>query len=160
YYDGFHNTTLESNIIANLPVAGSASRAFSMQLNFPDELYYLRTNGNGIMDFETDMFPYNQTDLTRNQTSLKVLGDENAIKGLKLELRSEVLNATVKVTTNNEGKVAAAKFNALNNSTMIDQWTVTVPKADNPQLVIDDQLDLSGISDMIFLTEYNFTYRT
>ncbi len=159
YYDGFHNTTLESNIIAALPTSGSASRAFSMQLNFPDELYYLRTNGEGIMDFDTGMFPYNQIDLKRNQTSLKTLGEKDAIKGLKLEVHSEAMNKTVKVTTDNEGKVPAADFNTLKNGSMIDKWTLTVPKADNPQLVNDDQLDLSGISDIIFLSDYNFIYR-
>jgi hypothetical protein len=159
YYDGFHNSTLESNIIDSLPATGKASRAFSMILNFPDELYYLKNNGEGIMDFETGMFPYNQTELKRNETSLKVIGDADAIKSLTLELHSEVLNETVKVVTDNDGKVPAVSFNVLKDGAMIDKWTLKVAKEDNPQLVNDDTLDLSGISDIIFLSDYNFKYR-
>lgn len=159
YYDGFHNTILENNITANLPTSGSASRAFSMQLNFPDELYYLRTNGDGIMDFSEDMFPYNQTNLSRNNTSVKVLGKGDSAKNLTLQVHSEALDKTLKVTTDGDGKVAATEFNSLKNGLMIDKWTITISKADNPQLVADDKLDLTGISDIIFLSDYNFKYR-
>jgi hypothetical protein len=63
------------------------------------------------------------------------------------------------VVTDNDGKVPAVSFNVLKDGAMIDKWTLKVAKEDNPQLVNDDTLDLSGISDIIFLSDYNFKYR-
>ena len=160
YYDGFHNTTLESNVIAALPSTGTASRSFSMRLYFPDELYYLRNNGEGILEFDRQMLPYNQMDHNRNETRLKVLGDGDAARGLTFELHSEVKNETIKIKTNNQGIVPKNKFIKLKNGSMVDKWTLTIPKADNPHLVADDQLDLSGIRDFIFLVDYDFKYNS
>ena len=42
---------------------------------------------------------------------------------------------------------------------MIDKWTITISNTDNPKLVADDKLDLTGLSDIIFLNDYNFKYR-
>jgi hypothetical protein len=150
---------LESNVIANLPTTGNASRAFSMQLYFPDELYYLRTKGEGIMDFDSGTFPYNQTDLKRNETRMKVLGEGNSFKNLTLEVKSTSMNKTVTVKTSNKGIVPVSKFTALKNGDMIDQWTITIPAADNPQLMVNNVLDLSEIKDIMFLVDYKFKYR-
>jgi hypothetical protein len=158
YYDGFYNTTLESSITADLPSSGNASRSFSMQLYFPDELYYLRNNGEGILEFEVIMFPFNQTNLIRSNTQLKVLGDGTAENELSLELHSEIAKKTFKIKTDNTGKVAAAKFTDLLNGSMVDKWTVKITKEDNPQLVKEDHLDLSGVRDLIFLVDYKFDY--
>ena len=106
------------------------------------------------------MLPYNQTNHKRNETRLKVLGDGDAAGGLTFNLQSEVKNKTIKVKTSNQGKVLPNKLVMLRNGSMVDKWTITIPKADNPRLVVDDQLDLSGIKDFIFLVDYNFKYRS
>ena len=160
YYDGFHDTTLEDNVIQGLPASGNASRAVSMQLYFPDELYYLRNNGEGIMQFDTSMFPANQTDLKRGSTQLKILGAKESIKNLTLTLESSDKNKTITIKTDADGKVPASKFTQLKNGAMTDQWTITIPEAENQHLIKDDRLDLSGIQDLIFLTDYTFKYQS
>ena len=160
YYDGFHNATLESNIIRNLPTNGSAARSFSMQLYFPDELYYLRNNGEGELKFDVNAFPYSQTDFKRSKSKLKVLGDANTVNGLTLSIESKEMNKTVSVKTDHKGQVKPNKLSALKNGSMVDTWTVKIKPEDNPQLVINNTLDLSGINDIIFVIDYNFNYRS
>jgi hypothetical protein len=151
---------LENNVIAALPAKGTASRAVSMQLYYPDELFYLRNNGEAILDFNREIFPYNQVDLQRQTTTLKVLGAAAAINGLTVEVHSKTLNQAIKVKTDANGKVAANAFNALALKDMVDEWTVKVLEADNPQLVKDGKLELAGLNDFIFLMDYTFSYQS
>ena len=160
YYDGFFSAALENTVLAALPSQGSASRAVSMQLYYPDELFYLRNNGEAILDFNREIFPFNQVDLKRQTTTLKVLGEAASINGLTVELHSKALNQAIKVKTDADGKVAANAFNPLAQQDMIDEWTVKVLEADNPQLVKDGKMDLSGLKDFIFLMDYTFNYQS
>lgn len=160
YYDGFFSAALENNVIAALPAQGSASRAVSMQLYYPDELFYLRNNGEAILDFNREIFPYNQVNLQRQTATLKVLGEAPSINGLTVEVHSKILNQAIKVKTDANGKVATNAFNALAQKDMIDEWTVKVQEADNPQLVKDGKLELAGLNDFIFLMDYTFNYQS
>jgi hypothetical protein len=147
-------------VIAALPAQGTASRAVSMLLYYPDELFYLRNNGEAILDFNREIFPYNQVDLQRQSTALKVLGEAAAINGLTIEVHSKALNQAIKVKTDANGKVAPNAFNALAQQDMIDEWTLKVLEADNPQLVQAGKLELSGLKDFIFLMDYTFNYQS
>ena len=57
YYDGFFDAALETQVRAALPTTGSASRAISMAMSFPDELFYLQNKGEGELTVDASMFP-------------------------------------------------------------------------------------------------------
>ena len=42
---------------------------------------------------------------------------------------------------------------------MLDSWTLRITAEDNPDLVRDGALDLSGLRDVLVLLEYQFLYR-
>ena len=72
YYDGFFSQTVEAAVKAALPVNGTASRAFSSRMSFPDELFYLKNKGEAELVFDAGMFPRNQTNLTRTNITFKL----------------------------------------------------------------------------------------
>lgn len=162
YYDGFFSPTLEQTVKAALPIKDTASRAFSMRLSFPDELFYLKNKGDAEVVFDAAMFPRNQTNFNRNQTTLKVSGKPAAISGLTLRLKSKIHGTELVLKTDAQGlitDVAPQPLNALRNQTLLDEWTIRITVDDNPTLVQGGTLDLSGISDVLAFFEYGFDYR-
>jgi hypothetical protein len=164
YYDGFFDPTLETQIRATLPTTGKASRAFSLKMSFPDELFYLKNQGQAELVFDRLMFPQNQLTLVRTSTTIKVTGTPEAISDLTLELTATSLGAAgIKLKTNADGEVtdaeAGSPLQTLRNQSMLDTFHVNVTAADNPELVQDGVLDLSGIDDVLIFCEYGFTYR-
>ena len=164
YYDGFFDPVLENQVKATLPATGSASRAFSMRMSFPDELFYLRNQGEAELAFDATMFPQNQKTLTRTAATLKVTGATAATAGLTVRLAASSLGpTTITLTTNADGEVSDAAadspLRALRDKPMVDTFTLQITAADNPQLVEGGVLDLSGIEDVLLFAEYGFTYR-
>jgi hypothetical protein len=161
YYDGFFSPALEQTVKAALPASGSASRAFSMRLNFPDELFYLKNKGEAQMAFDADMFPRNQTKLKRTAITLKARGA--AANGLTLRLKSANHGAAeIVAKTDATGMVvdtAGQPLNPLRGEALFDNWTFRILAADNPTLVKNGVLDLSGLSDLLAFFEYTFDYR-
>ncbi|MBC7870112.1 MAG: hypothetical protein H7Y09_04685 [Chitinophagaceae bacterium] len=163
YYDGFFSPVLETMVKATLPNSGSASRGFSLGMLFPDELFYLKNKGNAEIEFSADMFPYNQSNMKRTKVTLKVGGNAATIGGLKLRLKSSAHGATELVLkTDAQGEVNAATagdpLKVLKNEPMIDKWTINITAADNPSLIKNDALDLSGLKDLLIFFEYKFDY--
>ncbi len=68
YFDGFFDPQLETQVRNALPTTGSASRAFSLSMSFPDELFYLKNQGRAELVFDATMFPRSQTQLVRSRT--------------------------------------------------------------------------------------------
>lgn len=163
YYDGFFSPLLEQNIKAALPASGSASRAFSMRLNFPDELFFLKANGEAQITFDASMFPRNQTNLRRTGITLQAAGTPAAAHGLTLRLRSTNHGAAdIVMKTDANGVIsdtAGQPLNPLRGENLFDSWTIRVLAADNPGLVVNNVLDLSGLSDLSAFFEYTFDYR-
>ncbi|MGH7526455.1 MAG: hypothetical protein ACREMX_07100 [Gemmatimonadales bacterium] len=164
YYDGFFSPTLEANIKAALPASGAASRGFSMRMYFPDELFYLKSQGDAELAFDAGMFPRNQTKLVRTDVTLKVSGEAATVGGLTLRLGSAAHGPELPLTTDADGEVndttAGQPLRALRNDALLDRWTVSITAADNPQLVTDGTLDLGGIRDLLVFFEYTFDYRS
>jgi hypothetical protein len=162
YYDGFFSPTLETTIKAALPTTGTASRAFSARMSFPDEMFYLKNKGEAELVFDAGMFPRNQTNVTRTNVTLKATGAPATINGLKLRLTSAGLPAEIVLTTNASGEVNDATpgqpLRALRNKPMTDKWTLRILAADNPGLVTGGALNLSGLTDVLFFFEYKFDY--
>src|SRR5262249_16038462 len=149
YYDGFFSPALEQNIKAALPASGSASRAFSMRLNFPDELFFLKTNGEAQITFDASMFPRNQIHLKRTGITLKASGRAAGANNLVLRLRS-TNHGAAEIVLKTDANVlivdtAGQPLNALRGEHLFDGWTIRVLAADNPGLVVNGALDLSGL---------------
>jgi hypothetical protein len=163
YYDGFFSPALETQVKNNLPIRDTASRAVSMRLWFPDELFYLKNQGDAELVFAPDQFPRNQTNLQRSDVVVKALGDPGVFNGLTLRLRSENLNREIKLQTNADGEVndstPGRPLRQLRNKSMFDTWTIRITEADNPGLVVDGRVDLRGIQDILVFFEYGFDYR-
>jgi hypothetical protein len=163
YYDGFFSPGLEARVKATLPTTGSASRAFTMRLMFPDELFYLKNTGEAELVFDAGMFPHQQTDLQRTDVVLKVTGQANVMANLKLRLRAANFGNELVLTTNAQGEVndstPGQPLRNLRRQSMLDTWSVRITAADNPGLVQDGKLDLSGLNDVLLFVEYNFKYR-
>ncbi|MCA9285598.1 MAG: hypothetical protein KDA22_10300 [Phycisphaerales bacterium] len=163
YYDGFFDPELEANIREALPATGSASRVFSMRLSFPDELFYLKNQGQAELLFEPIMFPRNQTELVRTTNTIKVTGDAQAIAGLTIRLTSDAVGGELVLETNADGEIldtaAGSPLATLKDKPMLDRWSVQIRAEDNPQLVADGTLDLGGIEDVLVFSEYAFGYR-
>ena len=163
YYDGFFNPNLERAIQTALPTSSTASRAFSLRMSFFDELYYLKNKGEAQLVFDAGMFPCNQKNFKRTRVTLKVLGKQDSVGGLKLRLTSSNHGAEIPLTTDAQGEVnettPGQPLNALLNEFLLDQWTLRITQADNPALVNNGVLKLTGLDDILIFFEYAFDYR-
>jgi hypothetical protein len=155
YYDGFFSPTLETTIKAALPPGGTASRGFSMRMWHPDELFYLKNQGQAELEFEPGMFPNNQTNVMRTDVKMKLSGTPETINGVTLRLKSQAHGPELVVVTDTNGE---ADIPALRNENLIDTWNISITSADNPGLVTDAKLSLSGLQDVLALFEYSFDY--
>ena len=81
-----------------------------------------------------------------------------------MRLTSAALPGEILLTTNATGEVNDASpgqpLRALRNKSMLDKWTLRILAADNPGLVQNGVLDLSGLTDALFFFEYKFDYLT
>jgi hypothetical protein len=113
------------------------------------------------MAFDADMFPRNQTKLKRTAITLKARGA--AANGLTLRLKSANHGAAeIVAKTDATGMVvdtAGQPLNPLRGEALFDNWTFRILAADNPTLVKNGVLDLSGLSDLLAFFEYTFDYR-
>lgn len=158
-YDAFFSEDLETQVRESLPTTDSASRAVSLGLYLPDELFYLRNQGTAEIEFEEGMFPSNQEERVRTDTLLRATGDPGTVGGLTLSIHSAALDSTVDVTLDVDGTADADALGALVGGPLLDTWTVTVDPEANPDLVVDGDLDLSGLADLSTFVEYDFRYR-
>ena len=163
YYDGFFDPGLESTVIATLPKSSAATRATSMRLTFPDELFYLKSQGQATLTYDETLFPRTQTNLKRTKSSLRVTGDAATTNGLTLRVASTTTGKTYTVKTDAHGMVAGAVAGDplfdLNGSGMFDTLTITIQAADNPALVVGGNLNPTGLADLMTYYEYTFDYR-
>lgn len=163
YYDGFFDRALEAQLRAALPASGSASRATSMKFSVPDELFYLKNQGEGELLFDAGMFPRNQKDLKRTAHTLKLTGRPQTVQNLKLRLSSDAAGGEMVLTTDANGEAlgtaAGSPLQALAGQPVLDRWLLRITAADNPHLVQNGTLDLSGLDDLMVFFEYQFNYR-
>lgn len=159
HYDGFFNSQLEANILAALPGNGSASSGLGLRLYAPDELYYLRSQGEAELSISPELFPANQTNQVLSSYYIQATGDANTISGLNVRVSLEDLGSSFTFELDENGKADDALFADPLNNSLFDKWTFTIEAEDNPQLVIDDSLDLTGLADLAVFVEYDFEYR-
>jgi hypothetical protein len=135
-----------------------------MRMSFPDELFFLKSNGEAELTIDASLFPRTQTAMVRKKTQLRLTGDAATTDGLKLRLKSENGGPELLLTTNADGQVPGAvagdPLSVLNGKPAFDQWTLRVTAADNPGLVKDGKLALTGLNDVMAYLEYDFQYRS
>jgi hypothetical protein len=132
-------------------------------MSFFDELYYLKNKGEGELSFDANFFPHNQKNFKRTLVTLKALGKPGTVDSLKLRLTSANHGGELVLTTDAQGEVNQATpgqpLNVLVNESMLDIWTLRITANDNPTLVNNGVLDLTGLDDILVFFEYSFDYR-
>jgi Tc toxin complex TcA C-terminal TcB-binding domain len=152
YYDGFFDPGLEATIRAALPPGGSASRALSLQLYAPDELFFLRNQGSARMEITPDLFPANHVDHRLKSYVVQARGA--GVDGLKVRVDLEGLGAGHEFTLGPDGTADGAAFPAPIGQSLFDTWTITIdPEANGG-------FDLDGLQDVAVFVEYDFAYRS
>lgn len=162
YYDGFFDSNLEGKIRAALPTSGNASRAFSMKFYFPDELFYLKNQGEAEMIFEPVMFPQNEVDLIHTRIAMELTGQPQTVQNLTLRLKADTLEDEIILRTDASGKVPNSPdspLKSLHGKTMFGKWQISILSNDNPQLLQEGVLNLAGLDDIFVVSEYKFNYR-
>ncbi len=158
YYDGFFDPGLEVVVRDALPDSGAATRPISMALELPDELFFLKSNGSADIEFSDAMFPNTETARERTNVVVKLTGEPATIGNLTLRLTSREHGSALTLTTDADGIVDEA-LDPLSGEPVIDHWTLRITAEDNPRLVRDGALDLSGLRDVLVFLEYEFRYR-
>ncbi len=163
YYDGFFDPTIEDQVRSALPAFGSAARAVSMKFSSPDELFYLKNQGEAEIIFDTVMFPRNQIDMKRTTNTIKLTGQPATIANLTLRLIPDTVGSDLMLTTDLNGEVldtvATSPLQALQGKDVLDRWRLVILSADNPQLVQNGALNLVGLDDILVFFDYQFNYR-
>jgi hypothetical protein len=112
---------------------------------------------------DASLFPRTQKNLLRRKSSLRLAGDAAAINGVTIHIHSTGLGQDITAKTDANGMIAGTvamdPLAKLNGSSVFDALKLAIQPGDNPQLVKNDQLDLSGVSDVLTFFEYSFDYR-
>lgn len=151
-YDGFFDSTLESDIISTLPRKGESSRGLSLRLYAPDELFYLRNQGTAELELTDNMFPANEIDHKLIDYTIEARGKN--VSGLKLHVRFDHLNKSHLFTLDSDGKTDISKFVAPKNKKLLGKWIFTINPDDNPGF------DFSELEDIAVFIEYKFKYKS
>jgi hypothetical protein len=163
YYDGFFDSALENTIKLALPTTGNASRGFSMRLTFPDELFFLKNQGEAELTIDASLFPANQRDPKRVSTIMRLSGEPATINNLKIRISTSQLGSELLLAADANGEIndsiPGVGLALLRGKSLQDQWKIRITDADNPGLVQNGKLNLSGLRDVLTLSDYTFTYR-
>src|SRR3954468_4922636 len=106
-FDAFFDAGLEASVRAGLPTTGSASKVTSLRVLAPDELFYLRQQGNGEIPLRAGDFPRTQTARSRTASTLRITGPSSLVGGLVVRI-TPAGGAEIRVTSAADGTVAGA----------------------------------------------------
>ncbi len=98
-FDAFFDGDLETSVKAGLPTTGSASRVTSMRLQAPDELFFLRTQGTGVLAVDAADLPRTQIDLARTSFVLNLVGDPTVVANRAVTLTPASTGVALDLTT-------------------------------------------------------------
>jgi hypothetical protein len=161
YYDGFFHPTLEAQVKAALPAGGQAVKGLGMRIFAPDELYFLRSQGEALLRIDDSMFAANQENLVLRNYRIQAVGEAATIDGLRLAVEFDTVGQSFTFLLDASGEAdGTAVFPAPVNQPLFDTWTLRITAADNPQLVVNGELDLRGLHDVVVFVEYTFDYKS
>jgi hypothetical protein len=160
-FDAFFDGDLETTVKAGLPTTGTAAHATSMRLQAPDELFFLRTQGSGVLRVPAADLPRTQKDLQRTSFTLRLVGDPATVGSRTVRLTPASTGTEIVLTTDADGLVQGAAVASLLGHPVADSFTVTVRAADNPGMPTGPSgvADLSGLTDVSVYQDYSFTWR-
>jgi hypothetical protein len=164
YYDGLFDHGLEKKIKGQLPTFGESTAVFSMKLDWPDELFYLRSQGNAEISFTPPMFPYNHEQPTFKGIILNLDGQWKGSPGFELTLHSENTGQSTTLTLDENGTINSSQQdgNVLEEflqTPIFDHWTISVGPPENQNAPEDGSPDHSWINNLSIILEYTFKYR-
>lgn len=154
YYDGFFDASLEQQIVAALPNSGSAARALGLRLYAPDELFFLKSQGDGQLEISPSLFPANQVNPRLTRYKLQVVGEAAAVDGLKVRVDFDSLGSSHTFTLDSSGSADDSDFGDPIGESLFETWRFTIDEAENPGT------DLTMIEDIALYVEYDFDYRS
>lgn len=158
-FDAFFDPALETRVRSELPTTGSAAKATSLRLTAPDELFYLRQQGEARVPWAPADFPVEEKDRARTALAIRLTGPPELVGGLTLTVTPDG-HAPVQVVTAADGTVSGSPPAGLLGADPVVPWAVTVPAADNPgRPATGDHVDLRGLTDFQVYQEYTFVYR-
>jgi len=159
--DAFFDSDLEGTVKASLPTTGAAARATSMRLQAPDELFFLRTQGSGVLAVAAADLPRTQKDLARASFTLRLSGNAATVGSRTVRLTPASTGTTLVLTTDTDGLVQGPQVASLLGGAVADSFQVEIRAADNPTLPAGPGgvPDLSGLSDVSLYQDYSFTWR-
>ena len=164
YYDGFFSPALETTIKAALPTTGTASRGFSMRAGAPDELFYLKNQGERRVSFSAGDVPAQPGTCKRSDVTLKVPARRRPLGGLRSGSAAEPTRPALRVDDRrgrrDQRPTAGQPLRALRNQPLLDRGRSGITAADNPGLVDRRRARPErGFADLLPFLEYGFDYR-
>ena len=113
----------------------------------PDELFYLRQNGEGILEMLPADLPYFQTATSRTRVRIRLAGPTAATQNADVTIRA-ASGPEIEVSSDADGVIDGTQLDELLADAVPDVWTFAIP---------DGHAD---IDDIQVFVEYGFTYRT
>jgi hypothetical protein len=160
-FDAFFDGALETTVKTTLPTEGTASRGTSLRLQAPDELFFLRAQGTGVLAVSAADLPRTQQDLKRTSFTLRLVGDPDLIGKRTLRLTPASTGKELKLKTDADGVVTGTAVKALVGQPVADSFTIAITADDNADLSAGagGVPDLSGLTDVTVYQDYSFTWR-
>jgi hypothetical protein len=147
-FDAFFDAGLEATVRAGLPTSGTGARHTSLRLDAPDELFFLRSQGQADLAVAAGDLPRSQRNHTRTSATLRVTGPAGANLALRITPRSA--GTAITVTTDADGLVPATDLAALAGGPVAEVLRIEPASAGT---------NLSGVTDVQLYQEYSFTFR-
>jgi len=166
-YDARYDPGLNAKVIAALagrPGAASSQRGIPLRWVYPDAFFAFQSSGSMSISLKQRDFPCNQRSpvITSVGVVVSAVGGVSA-SGLKVQLGTPAHAAAITAPTDANGvidsTVAASPWLPLASGTALGAYTITFTAADNPSLVKDGKLSLSGIGNIALVLGYSYTPR-
>jgi hypothetical protein len=149
--------------ITSRPGFDARQRAIALRWVFPDAYFAFQRSGTLSWELRKRDFPFNETDPVITDVGVVVAtAAPTAANGITVGLSTPAHGAVTAATDTNgsiESDIVSSPWAPLGTGTAIGTYALSIAQADNPQLVNDGALDLSGIVNIGFVLGYTFTAR-
>lgn len=164
-YDARFDPDLASRVLTDLrgrPGVAERQRGLPLRWLYPDLFYRFRATGALALTLTAADFPTNETAPTL--TSVGVVVGTSTPGGVTVSLATPAVPTTVvKADTDAHGSASSATagspWTSLATGSALGTYQLGVDAEDNPALVRDGRLDLSGITNLALVLGYSFTPR-
>jgi len=167
-YQARFDPNLKSKVetaLASRPGISAGQRGIPIRWVYPDAFYAFQSSGTLTLSLAQGDFPYNQRSpvLTSVGVVVATAGGLSP-SGLKVQLATPAHAAPISAPTDTGGSIdssaAASLWAPLASGTALGTYTIAFTAADNPSLVQNGQLTLSGIGNVALVIGYSYTPRS